>query len=207
VDSLKFGSKVIENSITREIEKSSDKVDKKLLWTVLVINLSFFVIELIFGLIANSMGLIADSFDMAADAIVYGLSLYAITGTLIIKKKIAGISGIFQLLLASFGFIEVIRRLIGSESVPNSSLMIVISIFALIANSVCLILLNKSKNKEAHIRSSQIFTSNDVIANIGVIFAGILVIIFDSKIPDLIIGTLVFGLVLRGSIKILKLSK
>ena len=220
IDSLGFGSKVIENveaklskydknllEITDEVKKSNDLIDKKLLWAVLIINLSFFILEVIFGFIANSMGLVADSFDMLADAVVYGLSLYAISRTIRTKKRVAGMSGILQLLLASFGFIEVIRRLIGSEAVPNSMFMIVVSIFALIANSSCLILLNKSENKEVHIQSSQIFTSNDVIANIGVIVAGILVIIFNSKMPDLIIGAIIFGIVFRGSIKILKLSK
>ena len=51
-----------------------------------------------------------------------------------------------------------------------------------------------------------IFTSNDIIVNSGVIAAGILASLLDSKIPDLIIGAIVFSFVIRGSIRILKLS-
>ena len=184
-----------------------DTIDKKLLLTVLVINFSVFAVEIIFGVIANSMGLMADAIDELSDAFVYGLSIYAITGTLLIKKRIAGISGIFQLLLAAWGFFEVISRFLGNENIPSFILMIVFSCIALAGNITSLIVLNKSKSGEIHIRSSQIFTSNDIIANIGVIIAAVLVAVLQTKIPDLVIGFLVFLLVLRGAIRIIKLSK
>ena len=56
-------------------------------------------------------------------------------------------------------------------------------------------------------RASMIFTSNDVIVNVGVIIAGGLVFLTKSGYPDLIVGSLVFILVARGAMKILKLSK
>jgi Co/Zn/Cd efflux system component len=78
---------------------------------------------------------------------------------------------------------------------------------ALIANGICLYLLQKSKSQEAHMQASMIFTSNDVIINLGVITAGILVNWLNSNKPDLIIGAIVFVLVVQGAIKILKLGK
>lgn len=56
-------------------------------------------------------------------------------------------------------------------------------------------------------QASMIFTSNDVIINIGVIVAGALVYFTSSNLPDLIVGTLVFMLVARGAYRILQLSK
>ena len=86
--------------------------------------------------------------------------------------------------------------------------MIVVSILALTANAICLYLLHKSKSKEeAHMKASMIFTSNDVIINVGVITAGILVYWLDSDKPDLIIGTIVFLLVMQGAMRIIKLGK
>lgn len=52
-----------------------------------------------------------------------------------------------------------------------------------------------------------IFTSNDIIVNLGVIVAGGLVFLTDSKYPDLVVGTIVFFLVGQGAFKILKLSR
>jgi Co/Zn/Cd efflux system component len=42
---------------------------------------------------------------------------------------------------------------------------------------------------------------------LGVIVAGMLVYILNSKYPDLIIGAIVFVLVTKGAFSILKLSK
>ncbi|HAE87367.1 TPA: cation transporter [Candidatus Marinimicrobia bacterium] len=181
---------------------------KRILRIVLGINGSFFLIEMITGLLSGSMGLVADSLDMLADAFVYGISLYAVGGTLVRKKKISNMAGYFQLLLALAGFGEVLRRFLLVETIPDFTTMIVVSFFALIANVICLILLHQSKGKdEMHMRASMIFTSNDVIINGSVILAGVLVAWLQSNIPDLIIGTLVFLLVIRGAVKILKLGK
>jgi len=144
---------------------------------------------------------------MLADAFVYGISLFAVGGTLVRKKKIAKIAGYFQITLAVVGFVEVLRRFLGVEKMPDFSTMIIVSVFALIANGICLYLLQKSKSKEAHMQASMIFTSNDVVINLGVIIAGVLVNYLDSNKPDLIIGTIVFVLVIQGAIRILKLAK
>lgn len=207
ITGLNLGGKKIltENSDQSTFTEEIDQ--KKVLWTVLVINFSFFLIEIIAGLISGSMGLVADSLDMLADAFVYGISLYAVGGPLQRKKNIARIAGYFQITLAVIGFVEVIRRFIGVESLPDFQTMIIVSVFALIANAICLYLLMKSKSKEAHMRASMIFTSNDVIINIGVITAGVLVLWLESGFPDLIIGSIVFVLVIFGAARILKLAK
>jgi Co/Zn/Cd efflux system component len=60
-----------------------------------------------------------------------------------------------------------------------------------------LFLLQKFKSEEAHMKASMIFTSNDIIVNLGIIVAGILVYFTQSKYPDLIIGAVVFFLVAK----------
>ena len=204
---LDLGSKHIETvAFTGEVEKENNEAQSKLLWTVLAINFSFFVIEIITGLVSRSMGLVADSLDMLADAFVYGLSLWAVGSTVARKKSVARFSGIIQFLLAGIGIIEVIRRFIWVEAVPDFRTMIIVSILALIANSVCLYLLQRSKSNEAHMKASMIFTSNDVIINSGVILAGVLVLLTQSKYPDLIIGGIVFLIVVRGAFRMIKLG-
>jgi len=205
---LNLGAQKLTTEQTDQTEFSENSNQRKLLWTVLAINFAFFLIEMTTGVISESMGLIADSLDMLADSFVYGISLFAVGGTLIKKKKIAKIAGYFQITLAIIGFVEVLRRFLGAETLPNFSTMIYISALALIANGICLYLLQKSKTKEdAHMKASMIFTSNDVIINLGVIIAGLLVNWLNSSKPDLIIGTIVFALVIQGAFRILKLSK
>jgi len=205
---LNLGGKKISTEDTEQVNFEENKSQKKLLWSVLIINFAFFIIEMTTGIISKSMGLVADSLDMLADSFVYGISLFAVGGTVIKKKRIAKTAGYFQIALAVIGFIEVLRRFFGEEKLPNFSTMIIVSIFALIANGICLYILQKSKSKEeAHMKASMIFTSNDVIINLGVISAGLLVNWLDSSKPDLIIGTIVFVLVIQGAIRILKLGK
>ncbi len=205
---LNLGGKKVSTEITEQTDFKENSNQKKLLWTVLGINFAFFVIEMSTGIISKSMGLVADSLDMLADCFVYGISLFAVGGTLIRKKRIAVLAGYFQITLAIIGFVEVLRRFFGAEKLPNFSTMIIVSILALIANGICLYLLQKSKSKEeAHMKASMIFTSNDVVINLGVITAGVLVNWMNSNKPDLIIGTIVFILVVQGAIRILKLEK
>ncbi len=207
LNSLNLDTSFISNDeATGYISRGNHHQERKLLWQVLVINFSFFVLEIIVGFISNSMGLVADSLDMLADSLVYGLALFAVGGTLLRKKNIANAGGYFQLILALFGFAEVIRRFIGNEEMPAFQIMIIISLLALIGNALCLYLLQKSKSKEVHMQASMVFTSNDVIVNIGVAVAGGFVYLTNSQYPDLIIGTIVFILVGRGAFGILKLS-
>ena len=207
LDLLKFDTSVIE-SVQAETEKIStgNSAQKKLLWQVLVINFFFFVLELVTGFISNSMGLVADSLDMLADSFVYGLALFAVGGSMVLKKNIAKTAGTFQLVLALLGFLEVVRRFAGFEDMPDFRAMVGISVLALAGNSLCLYLLQKSKSQEAHMKATMIFTSNDVIVNLGVIVAGVLVFLTQSKYPDLVVGTIVFVIVARGAFKIWKLS-
>jgi len=158
------------------------------------------------GILADSTALIADSMDMLADAVVYGIGIYAVGKSILHKAKAAQISGYFQLLLGVIILIDITRRLfLGSE--PISSLMIGMGFIALIANVACLMIIRNHKNDEVHMRASWIFSANDVIANMGVIIAGVLVVWLDSRVPDLVIGCIVSIVVLRGAWMILKDAK
>lgn len=207
LESLKLNSILISTEKSDNIEINTNKNQRKLLLSVLIVNFLFFGLEMLFGVFSNSMGLIADSLDMLADSIVYALALIAVGGTIALKNNIARFAGYFQILLALIGFIEVIRRFIGIEEMPEFKTMIVISILALAANVFCLYLLQKNSSHEAHMQASMIFTSNDIIINSGVIVAGFMVNWFNSKYPDLIIGAIVFVIVARGAYRILKLAK
>lgn len=209
LDTLRFGASLIDSISADNYPAATTGTgqERKLLWQVLAVNFFFFALEITAGFISNSMGLVADSLDMLADSVVYGLALIAVGGTGARKKNIAKWAGRIQLALAVFGFTEIIRRFAGLEMVPAFQTMVVVSAFALAGNAFCLYLLQKSKSKEAHMRASMIFTSNDVIVNLGVIVAGGLVYLTSSKYPDLIVGTIVFFIVAQGAFKILKLSK
>ena len=144
---------------------------------------------------------------MLADAFVYALSLLAVGAVAARKKQIAGYSGYIQIGLAVLGFVEVLRRFIGYGEVPDFKVMIIVASLALVGNAVCLWLIQKTKRGEAHMEASYIFTSNDIIINFGVILSGVLVYLSATSWPDLIVGSIVFAVVLRGAFRILQLAK
>lgn len=209
MDELDLGATVL-NSETVDLinnEATTNLQQKNVLVKVLVVNALFFLFEMTVGLVSQSMGLIADSLDMLADAAVYGMSLFVVGAAVTKKKRVALFSGIIQTMLALAGMVEVVRRFFFTETVPNFSAMIWMSALALLANVYCLWLLERSKSSDAHMQASMIFSANDVIVNFGVILSGLAVWYFNNRIPDLIIGTIVFVIVMRGAIRILKLSR
>jgi Co/Zn/Cd efflux system component len=171
---------------------------------VLALNAAMFAGEAIGAVLADSSALLADSLDMFADAAVYGIALFGVHQARATQLRAARISGVFQLLLAVGALAEVIRRvLFGSE--PEASLMVAVALAALTANVTCMWLLARHRHGGAHMKASWIFTTNDVIANLGVIVAAGLVRLVKSNVPDLVVATVIALVVLNGGVRILRL--
>jgi Co/Zn/Cd efflux system component len=180
--------------------------ERKTLRLLLGVNAAMFFVEIITGWLAESTGLIADSLDMFADAAVYGVSLYAVGKAARMQMRSARVSEYLQLALAFGALFEVIRRfLVGSD--PEPSFMIGIALLALVANVTCMALIAKHRRGGAHMRASWIFSTTDVIANVVVILAGVLVAWTGSHLPDLAAGAIIALVVLCGAIRILRLSR
>jgi len=188
-----------------EVEIKDRSETRVLIW-LLLINGAMFLVEFGVGWWAQSTALIADAMDMLADAMVYGVGLYAVGKPLSAKIRAASLSGWLQVGIGLLVLADILRRFIyGSE--PVSTLMMAMGLVALVANTICLVLISKHRDGEVHMRASWIFSKNDVIANVGVILAGALVAVTASCIPDLVIGiavALLVLLVLRGWVQILK---
>jgi len=183
-----------------------DKSETRVLMILLLINGLMFFLEFGVGWWAQSTALIADAMDMLADAMVYGVGLYAVGKLVSAKIRAATISGWLQVGIGLLVLIDIARRFVfGSE--PISTLMMGMGLVALIANTICLILISKHRDGEVHMRASWIFSKNDVIANVGVMLAGALVAMTDSRVPDLVIGIVVALVVFRGGMQILKDAK
>jgi Co/Zn/Cd efflux system component len=181
----------------------ANKLERKTLIALLSINGFMFVLEAVLGWYAQSAGLIADSLDMLADATVYGLSLYVVGKGILLQAKSAAVSGVLQIILGVGVLFEVARRFaLGSE--PQSVFIVSVGLVALLANVICLLLISKHRDSGVHMRASWIFSTNDVIANLGVILSGVLVWLIGNRYPDLVIGAVISLIVIRGGIKILR---
>lgn len=183
--------------------EDASSLERRALLLLLCINGVMFFGEAVIGWLAESTGLLADSLDMLADALVYGIAMSAVGRGQKRQSTAATTSGILQIALGLGVLLEVARRAIyGSE--PVSGLMMGMGLVALIANVACLVILAKHRDGGAHMRASWIFSTNDVIANVGVIVSGLLVLLLGSSMPDLVVGALISVIVIRGGVMILR---
>jgi len=206
---LGLGAEVVESAAAaagdlRGSAPAADASEARTLRTVLAINAAMFAVELAAGWLAQSSGLVADSLDMLADAAVYALSLYAVGRSAALKLRAAHVSGWLQTALALGALADVSRRL-ALGSAPEAPAMVGVSLLALAANVASLVLVSRHRDGGAHMKASVIFSTNDVLANLGVIVAGALVATTGSRLPDLAIGAAVATMVLVGGVRILRL--
>lgn len=177
--------------------------ERRILKIALALNAAMAVIGGIAGWIAQSTGLLADALDMLSDAIAYAIGLVAIGRAARFKANAAWLSGSVLLVLGLGVLAEVGRRVVhGAE--PASGWMIGTALLSLVVNVTVLRLLAPLKTGGVHLRATWLFTRADVVANVGVILAGGLVLWLDSPYPDFMIGTLIGLYVIKESLEILR---
>ncbi len=178
---------------------------RSVLITVLVINSLMFGLQFSAGWFAHSTALLADAMDMLGDALAYAFSLYALARGARWLAKASLFKGV---LISLFGIIILIEAIYKSHygSMPQPHLMTVFAFVGLCANAICVYLLVKFKNADINMRSTFICARNDIIGNFSVLLAAMLVAIFHSPWPDLIIGVLLALWLLNSAAGVLKQS-
>ena len=161
-----------------------------------------FVLEFGAGVLAGSTALMADATDMLGDALVYGVSIYALSRSLRWKAGAAMFKGLFILLLGVGIVLNVIAK-VQSGIPPSSTLMMVFGGLALIANLLCLRLLWWFRRQDVNMVSTFECSRNDVISNVGVLVAALAVALFHSPWPDILIGSAMAVLFLRSALRVI----
>jgi Co/Zn/Cd efflux system component len=174
-----------------------------ILRTVLAINAVMFLIELSAGLISGSASLVADSLDMLGDALVYGFSIYAVTGGVGMKAKAALLKGGIMATFGLFVFAQVVYKIIFPQ-VPVFEVIGLIGLLALAANSVCVALLWRHRADDINMSSVWLCSRNDIVANISVLFVAAGVWLTHSAWPDILVGLALSALFLLSSITVLR---
>lgn len=176
---------------------------RKTLWIVLWLNVAIAVGFFAVGYFADSNALLANGLDNSSDAIVYALSLLALTRSRTWKRGAARFSGIMLLVFAGGVIADAIRRFIeGSE--PGGMMMMAMAAVAAVVNLICLRLLQNMNAKDVNLRAATTFSFNDFISNGGIIVAGAVVMLTGANWPDLLVGIAVAAIALYGGIDILR---
>lgn len=182
------------------------KGQKRILWIVLIVNTVMFLVEYSWGLWANSQALMADSLDMLGDAMAYASTLFVVERSDLAKVRASQFKAWLMIIL---GLSVVVKALYNfwSPELPHQNSMIILALIALTANGYCLWLLTRHKDDDLNFKSVWICSRNDIVANLAVIMAAILVGYFSSAWPDLIIGLGIAVLFIKSAIGILQAAK
>ena len=179
---------------------------RRVLQIVLTINAVMFLVEGIAGTLAHSTSLMADALDMFGDALVYSLSIYIITSDSRKQASASMVKGLFMLFFGIVVLSEAVYKVL-NPIIPDAATIGVIGTIALMANLICFFMLYIHREDNLNMSSTWLCSRNDLIANIGVLFAGLLTYILASRWPDIIVGVLIAGLFLRSAIHVIGQAK
>ena len=168
---------------------------------VLGINVVMFAAGIGAGIYAGSSALLSDSLDNLGDAMTYGLSLYVVYKSSQAKAHVALFKGGLILLAALVVLGQVIYKLI-VPTVPIFEIMGVVSLLALVGNSVCLYLLTRHKTDDVNMSSVWECSRNDIASNISVFVAAGAVWFTQSGWPDILIALALVVLFLRSAFRV-----
>ena len=172
--------------------------ERRILVVVLLINAAMFTAEFSAGLVAGSTALLADSLDMLADAIIYAIGLFALGRASHWRVRAALTSGLFQLALGAGIAIEAAVKL-SVDALPDTATMGLFGVLALVANSICFVLLTRFRDGDINLRATWICSRNDMIGNVGVLIAAGLVWWLGAAWPDIVIGLIIAAVVIHSA--------
>jgi Co/Zn/Cd efflux system component len=155
---------------------------------VAMANLTYFAVEFFFALRIGSVSLFADSIDFLEDASVNILIFIGLGWSLVARKRLSRFFALLLMIPAVSVVISTVYK-INNPSAPSGEVISFVAFGALIVNFTCAFLLAKFRqNQQSLVLAAYLSARNDALANIAVITAGVITMLWVSPIPDLIVG-------------------
>ena len=183
----------------------------------IALNLGFVIVEAVYGFIANSMALLADAGHNLSD--VLGL-VVAWAGATMAKRAAsprftyglkkasilaALINGLFLLVAVGAIGAEAIRRLFDPAPTDGATVIVVAAIGILI-NGATALMFARGRETDINIRGAYLHMAADAAVSGAVVFAGLLILWTGQRWVDPVMSLAVAGVILWGSIGLLKES-
>ena len=161
---------------------------KKAVFFVAILNLLYFFVEFIVALNIRSVSLLADSIDFIEDASINFLIFFAVSLTTAKKARISILLSIIMLLPGITALWAIWQQIIHQEP-PAPVELSTVAFGALIINCLCTLILMKFRNYSGSLTKAAFLSArNDALANIAIIFTGIITILYPSIWPDILVG-------------------
>ena len=180
---------------------------KRTLIIVALLNLAYFFIEFLVALKINSVSLFADSIDFLEDTFVNLLIFFSFFITSSLRPKISKILVII-ILLPGLAALWTAWQQIVKPSTPEAFDLTLVGLGALLVNFICtIVLMDFRKNKESLMKAAFLSARNDVLSNLAIITAGLVIMIYPSIWPDLIVGIIIFLINFDAAYKVYQIAK
>jgi Co/Zn/Cd efflux system component len=155
---------------------------------VALLNLAYFGVELAVALGIGSVSLTADSADFFEDAAVNLLILLALGWSARDRARVGmALAGV--LLLPAAAFIWTLWRKVAAPVAPDAMALGLTGAGALAVNLACAFLLARFRDHHGSLTKAAFLSArNDVLANLGIIGAGLLTLRIRSIWPDVLVG-------------------
>ena len=184
---------------------SSDQLPEQqrgTLQIVLAINGIMFFVILAAAFYGKSTALLADSLDNLGDALTYGLSFYAVSRGPVVKAKVALFKGGLIFLAALAVAAQILYRFF-VPGVPLFEVMGVFSLLGLVANSLCLFLLERHRHEDVNMSSVWECSRNDIASNLSVFLAAGAVWFTGSGWPDIVVALGLVWFLIRSAVRVI----
>jgi Co/Zn/Cd efflux system component len=159
-------------------------------WVVLL-NLSYFGVEFGVALAIGSVSLFADSIDFLEDASVNLLILLAL-GWSAVRRAQLGTALSLVLLVPGFATLYTAWDKFNSPAPPSPMPLSIAGAGAMAVNLICALMLARYREHAGSLtRAAFLSARNDVLANVGIIIAGLLTAYSTTIWPDLIVGLVI----------------
>ena len=190
------------------VSKKSENIIsvRRTLIIVASLNLAYFFIELFAAIKINSVSLFADSIDFLEDTFVNLLILFSFLISSTFRPKLSKILVIVILLPGLTALWAAWEQLVRPLPLEAFKLTLV-GFGALLTNITCTIILMKFRKKnKSLIKAAFLSARNDVLANLIIIVAGIIIMIYPSIWPDLIAGLIIFLINFDAAYKVYQIA-
>ena len=194
-------------NVSQELSSSSlDQRARRIVAWVAALNLIGFFGEFIIASIIGSASLFADAADFLEDFLINALVLAALHWSATGRRKASyGLAGLILIPgLASFGM--AIWKII-TGAVPEPLALSGTAVAAMIINFVCAVLLLQLRHGSALTRGAWLAARNDVAANVLIIAAGLLMIVWASPWPDIVVGIVIGAINLRAAAEVFEQAR
>ena len=117
----------------------------------------------------------------------------------------AVVNGVMLFVITIYIFYESYIRFMSPQSIKTTE-MLIISIIGLLANLYIIVKLRKDEKQNLNIKGAYLHVLGDALSSVGVIIAGILIIVTGNYVFDPIISIVIGIIILMNSLQLIRES-